>query len=80
MPDLRHDDAGAIDEVVARGADVQIERMSGSSWFVCITDQDGSETRFFINAKNPRARVNAINVQTSGAGPAREQGNGWVER
>lgn len=82
MPELRHDDAGAINEVVARGADVHLERMDLNGWLLIITEQDGAETRISIGRAVGFGmdEVVATVVETTGAGPAREQGNGWVER
>lgn len=76
MPDIRHDDSGAIDEVVARGADVHIERMSTHGWFVCITETDGAELRLWLGSRNGRAAVDVRLAEATGAGPARDYERG----
>jgi len=37
-PTIRRDDEGEVDEVVARGADVHLERMSAGGWSLIIGD------------------------------------------
>lgn len=32
--EVRHNDDGTLDEIVARGADVHLEQMSGTHWFL----------------------------------------------
>jgi len=52
------DDRGDLDEIFADAPRfVHVERMSGNSWFLSITDRDGFYWQFWFGSKNRRSRV-----------------------
>lgn len=52
---------GHIDEIIAHDVTaLQLEQMNDSSWFLCITDRDGTEWRFQIGATNGRSHVQCV--------------------
>ena len=65
MAELRRNDFGAIDEVVAENCSVHLERMMDDLWFLDITDRDGAETRLWIGSRSGRAAVD-VRAETTG--------------
>lgn len=61
---IRRDDSGCIDEIVAQGCDVQIERLSDSDWHLSITTSDGTIEQFWFGSKTGRARVDVRHQET----------------
>jgi len=55
--EIRPDDSGAIDEIVAHNCTVHIERMTGDGWFMGIDAADGSYWQFWFGSKNRRSHV-----------------------
>ncbi len=49
--------SASIDEIIIRGGNVHIERMSNSGWFMGVEASDGSYWQFWFGAKNGRHRV-----------------------
>lgn len=62
--EVRRQDDG-IDEIVATGCDLHIERMSKHGWFVGVTASDGSYWQFWLGAKNMHSRVDVRHIETS---------------
>ena len=55
--EIRSDDDGSIDEIIAKGCSVHIERMSNDGWFMGIDATDGSYWQFWFGSKNLRSHV-----------------------
>lgn len=67
--EIRPDDKGAIDEIVARNSRVlHIERLSDDGWFLGIDASDGSYWQFWFGSKNRKAHVEFRHTETSPAG------------
>ena len=63
--EIRFDDAGAIDEIVAVGCAIHIEQMSDDGWFLLIEDRKGGEHRFWLGSKNRRAHVEVRHTEST---------------
>lgn len=61
---VRRNETG-IDEIVADGASIHIERMSGHGWFIGIDAKDGSYWQFWLGAKNMRSAVEVRHTETT---------------
>ena len=55
--EIRRNDDGSIDEVVADAKFVHIEQMSDDGWYIGIDAADGHCWQFWLGAKNRRSRV-----------------------
>ena len=55
--EIRRNDDGSIDEIIASGCSVHIEQMSDDGWFMGIEAADGSYWQFWFGAKNMRSHV-----------------------
>jgi len=64
--EVRPDDDGGIDEIVAKNAGIHIERMSNHGWYIGIEASDGSTWQFWLGAKNMRSTVEVLHTETSG--------------
>lgn len=62
--EIRPNDDGSIDEIVARGCDLHIEQMSADGWFMGIEANDGSYWQFWFGAKNRKAHVEFRHTET----------------
>jgi len=52
MPvEIRRDDKGQIDEIVADNATIHLERMTADSWFLSVTGDDGVEECIWLRRK-----------------------------
>ncbi len=65
-----------IDEIIIRGGNVHIERMSNDGWFMGIEAADGSYWQFWFGAKNYKSHVEFRHTETSSA----EVEKIWKER
>lgn len=54
-----------LDEIVAHGCSVHVERMTDSSYYLGIEAEDGTCWQFFISAKNGRSHVKIVHSDTS---------------
>jgi len=55
--EIRPDDSGAIDEIIAKGCMLHIERMTGDGWYLGIDASDGSYWQFWFGSKNRKSHV-----------------------
>lgn len=55
--EVRPDHRGAVDEIVAVGCALHIERMSGHHWFMLIELPDGTQQCFWFGSSNDKTRV-----------------------
>ena len=55
--EIRPDDKGAVDEIVATNCALHVERMTTSLWFMSVTNKDGREWRFWFGARNYKSAV-----------------------
>ncbi len=55
--EIRKNDDGSIDEIIAEGCDLHIEQMTGHGWYIGITGKDGSYWQFWLGAKNLKSHV-----------------------
>ena len=62
--EIRPDDSGAVDEIVAKNAGIHIERMSNHGWYIGIEAADGSYWQFSLGAKNMRSTVEVRHTET----------------
>jgi hypothetical protein len=62
--EIRPNDDGSIDEIVARRCDVHIEQMSNHEWYMGITAKDGTYWQFFFGSKNRRSHVEVRHTET----------------
>lgn len=63
--EVRKNDDGLIDEIVASGCSCHIEQMSSDGWFLGITGHDGSYWQFWLGSKNRRSAVEVRHTETS---------------
>lgn len=73
-PEIRMNDDGTLDEVVASGADVQLEQMDGNAWFLGIT-AGGRFTQVWLRAKG---KITAYTETSAVADDGRCRGEGMV--
>lgn len=59
-----------VDEIVAVGCAIHIERMTGNSWFILIETPDGTGHCFWLGAANYKSRVEVRHSETRPAPPA----------
>ena len=62
--EIRLNDDGSIDEVVAHRADIHIEQMTDHGWYIGINASDKSYWQFWIGAKNMRSHVEVRHTET----------------
>lgn len=62
--EIRRNEDGSIDEIVAKAATLHIEQMSGDCWFLGISAEDGSYWQFWLAAKNGRSAVEVRHYET----------------
>lgn len=55
--EIRPDDDGGIDEVVATRCSLHIERLAGNEWFLSIEASDGSYWQFHIGSKRSQVEM-----------------------
>jgi hypothetical protein len=65
--EIRPNDDGSIDEIVATGCNLHIEQMSDDAWYMGITARDGSYWQFWFGSKNRRSAVEFRHTETSPA-------------
>lgn len=63
--EIRRNDDGTIDEVVADGVSVHLEQMSTDGWFLGIDAPDGRYWQFWLGAKNSRSAVVVRHTESS---------------
>lgn len=64
--EIRRNDDGAIDEIVASDCRyVQIEQLSDSSWHMEIAGTNGATWLFVIGARNGRSHVKITHTETN---------------
>lgn len=63
--EIRPDDKGAIDEIVAKRCDVHVERMSDSGWFMGLTAANGDYHQFWFGAANVKTKVEFRHTETT---------------
>lgn len=63
--EIRRNDDGSIDEIIAKGANVHIEQMSADGWYMGIDMPDGSHWQFWFGSKNRRSAVEFLHTETS---------------
>jgi len=63
--EIRRNDDGSIDEIVAKGADLHIEQMSNDGWYMGLQMPDGSYWQFWFGAKNGRSHVEFRHTETT---------------
>ena len=61
---------GAIDEIIAKGANLHIEQMDNSGWCVILDMPDGIQWMFWVGAKNGRSHVEFRHTEISDADAA----------
>lgn len=66
--EVRRNEDGSIDEVVATGCNFHIEQMTAHGWSFVIEASDGSYWQFWLGAKNGRSHVEVLHTETSEAG------------
>lgn len=64
--EIRRNDDGSIDEIIAHGANLHIEQMSDDGWFMGLEVPDGSSWDFWFGAKNGRSAVEFRHMETNG--------------
>jgi hypothetical protein len=62
--EIRRNPDKTIDEIVAHGCNVHVERMDTSGWFMGIEASDGSYWRFWFGAKNRKSAVEFRHTET----------------
>lgn len=62
--EIRANDDGSIDEIVAHGCGLHIEQMSADGWFMGIDASDGSYWQFWFGSKNRKAHVEFRHTET----------------
>jgi hypothetical protein len=65
--EIRSNPDESIDEIIAHGCTLHIERMSDSEWWMEIGAADGSYRHFWIGAKNGRSYVDLRLTETIAA-------------
>ncbi len=65
--EIRPNDDGSIDEIVASGCNLHIEQMSADGWYMGIEAKDGSYWQFWFGSKNRRSAVEFRHTETSSA-------------
>ena len=50
--EIRKNDDGSIDEVIAKGCAIHLEQMHKNAWYLGIDADDGSHWQFWLGAKN----------------------------
>lgn len=63
--EIRPNDDGSIDEIVAHGCNLHIEQMSDSNWYMGIEASDGSYWQFWFGAKNQKSHVVFHHTETT---------------
>lgn len=65
LVEIRRNDDGSIDEIVAKGCDLHIEQMSNDGWFIGVAASDGGfYSQFWMGAKNRRSHVEVRHTET----------------
>lgn len=67
--EVRRNPDGSIDEIVAKSADLHIEQMDNSGWYMGLTMPDGSYWQFWFGAKNRKSHVEFRHTEHSQAHP-----------
>lgn len=62
--EIRANDDGSIDEIVASNCDLHIEQMTDASWFMGIRAPDGTHWRFWLTSKNQKSHVEVRHTET----------------
>lgn len=63
MPvEIRRDDNGEIDEIVAENASVHLERMDSDAWFLVVYGQDGKGEAIWL--RREKRSVNVTHHET----------------
>ncbi len=62
--EIRRNDDGSIDEIVAKAANLHIEQMSNDGWFMGLDMPDGSYWRFWFGSKNRKSHVEFRHTET----------------
>jgi hypothetical protein len=70
--EIRPNDDGTIDEIVAKGCDIHIEQMSDDGWFMGVEGKDGSYWQFWLGSKNRRSAVEVRHTEMVTAEENRE--------
>lgn len=70
--EIRPDDSGAIDEIVAHGCNLHVEQMSADGWYMGIEGKDGSYWQFWFGSKNRKAAVEFRHTEMVSAEENRE--------
>ena len=65
--EIRPNDDGSIDEIVARGCNLHIEQMSNDGWYMEIETSDGSYWQFWFGSKNRKSHVEFRHTETTQA-------------
>lgn len=68
--EIRPDSKGEIDDIIANGCALHIERMSDDGWYLGIDGADGSHWQFWLGAKNRRSHVEVRHTEM--AAPEKE--------
>jgi len=55
--EIRTNDDGSIDEIIARDCTMYIEQLSDNDWFLGIEAADGSYWQFWFGARNGKSFV-----------------------
>jgi hypothetical protein len=55
--EIRKNDDGSIDEIVAKGCAVHVEQMTDDGWYMGIDGKDGSYWQFWFGSKNRKSHV-----------------------
>lgn len=69
--EIRPDDKGGIDEIVAKNCTVHVERMDAGLWYLGVTASDGSLWQFWFGSANRRTRVDFSHHEMTFANPRR---------
>lgn len=64
MVEIRRNDDGTIDEVVAKGCDLHIEQMSADGWYMGLDMPDGTCWQFWFGSKNGKTPVEFRHTET----------------
>jgi len=62
--EIRPNDDGSIDEIIAKNCAIHIEQMSIDGWVMSITGSDGSRWYFWLGSKDRESQVEVLHTKT----------------
>ena len=63
--EIRKNEDGSIDEVIAKGCDLCVEQMSADGWYMGLYFPDGDYWQFWFGAKNRKSHVEFLHTEHS---------------